>query len=192
MSTEPPELAISVRQPWAWALVHAGKHLENRTAGALRFMLARLKHGPLCIHASLGMTKREYERARDFMISRKLVAEADFPRPCDLPRGAIVGQVIFDHVVSSSASPWWIGPRALVFRDAEAWTAPIACAGELGFFEWQPSAATYAVNETGLDKTKPWMSAWPDRFHPFAKAEGHIIKATPAETADLFKEQTPK
>jgi hypothetical protein len=38
--------AITVRQPWAWAIVHGGKDVENRTrniAGAYR--------GPVAIHA---------------------------------------------------------------------------------------------------------------------------------------------
>lgn len=26
-----PHLALSVRQPWAWAIIHAGKDIENRT-----------------------------------------------------------------------------------------------------------------------------------------------------------------
>jgi hypothetical protein len=34
-----PRLAISVRQPWAWAIIHGGKPLENRTAGAIKFMV---------------------------------------------------------------------------------------------------------------------------------------------------------
>ena len=38
--------AISVQQPWAWAILHAGKNLENRQV--------RFKYrGPLLIHAPL-------------------------------------------------------------------------------------------------------------------------------------------
>lgn len=40
--------AITIRQPWAWAIVHGGKDVENRTrniAGAYR--------GPVAIHAGL-------------------------------------------------------------------------------------------------------------------------------------------
>lgn len=40
--------AITVRQPWAWAIVHGGKDVENRTrniAGGYR--------GPVAIHAGL-------------------------------------------------------------------------------------------------------------------------------------------
>ena len=45
-----PRLAISVRQPWAWAIVHGGKDIENRDWKAsnpgLRF------RGAVAIHAS--------------------------------------------------------------------------------------------------------------------------------------------
>jgi len=42
-----PLRAITVRQPWAWAIIHGGKDVENRTrniAGAYR--------GPVAIHAA--------------------------------------------------------------------------------------------------------------------------------------------
>ncbi len=29
-------LAISIRQPWAWAVIRAGKDVENRTEGAAK------------------------------------------------------------------------------------------------------------------------------------------------------------
>ena len=36
MSGKPfPTQAFSVRQPWAWAILHAGKDVENRSAAAL-------------------------------------------------------------------------------------------------------------------------------------------------------------
>lgn len=34
--TELPPLALSVRQPWAWAIIYAGKDIENRLWGASR------------------------------------------------------------------------------------------------------------------------------------------------------------
>ncbi|WP_409188395.1 hypothetical protein [Bradyrhizobium sp. RDM4] len=33
-----PEFALSVRQPWAWAIIHGGKDVENRSAPAVRNM----------------------------------------------------------------------------------------------------------------------------------------------------------
>jgi hypothetical protein len=36
--------ALSIQQPWAWAIIHAGKRVENRT-WSTRF------RGPFFIHA---------------------------------------------------------------------------------------------------------------------------------------------
>lgn len=33
-----PDLALSVRQPWAWAIIHAGKDVENRGVMSIRHM----------------------------------------------------------------------------------------------------------------------------------------------------------
>ena len=43
--------AITVRQPWAWAIVHGGKTIENRA-------LAWSYRGPLAIHAGLRWSER--------------------------------------------------------------------------------------------------------------------------------------
>jgi len=51
--------AISIRQPWAWLIVHAGKDIENRT-WATRY------RGPVLIHAAKGMTREEWEDAWTF------------------------------------------------------------------------------------------------------------------------------
>lgn len=39
--------AITVRQPWAWAIIHAGKDVENRTRNIVGDY-----RGPLAIHSS--------------------------------------------------------------------------------------------------------------------------------------------
>lgn len=40
--------ALTVRQPWAWAIIHGGKDIENRTRN-----LAGSYRGPVAIHAGL-------------------------------------------------------------------------------------------------------------------------------------------
>lgn len=45
--------ALSIRQPWAWLILHAGKDIENRT-------WQTYQRGWFAIHASKGMTRREY------------------------------------------------------------------------------------------------------------------------------------
>lgn len=127
-----PDIALSVRQPWAWAIVHAGKDIENRSSAAVAKggMIAGRR---IAIHASKGMTRAEYESAREFM--REIGVTC--PPPAVLLRGGIIGSVLVTDIVRASASAWWMGPRGLVLAAAEACDF-IPAVGALGFFKWQP------------------------------------------------------
>ncbi|MBS4017470.1 MAG: hypothetical protein KGZ68_04450 [Dechloromonas sp.] len=78
-----PQLALSVRQPWAWALIYGGKDVENRSPRALKFMSFCKALDRLTIHASKGMTKDEYDAAAEFMAGIGVVC----PPPGELLRG---------------------------------------------------------------------------------------------------------
>ena len=149
-----PRLALSVRQPWAWAIIHGGKDIENRDwrrpNPGLNF------RGEVAIHASSGMTRREYEDAADAIID--IIGRC--PAPHELVRGGIIGMVTVVDVVrkaecpapsgrlperesegaSNNPSPWFFGPVGLVLRDPVA-CAPVPAKGALGFFEWHATAA---------------------------------------------------
>jgi len=141
-----PNIALSVRQPWAWAIIHAGKDIENRSTYAVT--KGGFEPKRICIHASKGMTKDEYEAARDFMAT----LDVECPRPDDLIRGAIIGMVTVTAVVNDHSSPWFFGPRGLVLTDPVA-IEPIPASGALGYFKWQ---------ETGAPTDPlPWMINWP-------------------------------
>lgn len=142
--------ALSIRQPWAWAIVHAGKDIENRDwkpgNPGLRF------RGPFLIHASGGMTRGEYEDALDTMHGISLTSlfptGLTLPGIGDLPRGGIVGKAEIVDVVTQSGSDWFFGPIGLVIANVRALPfAPLK--GQLGFFDvpdnfWTTSAAPRA------------------------------------------------
>lgn len=130
--TELPRLALSVRQPWAWAIIHAGKDIENRSWQAVNHGL-RVR-GRIAIHAAKGLARCEYEDASEFMASIGVKC----PPPADLLRGGIVGSVEVIDVVKDSDSRWFFGPRGLVLRDPHACDF-IPSIGALGYFEWQPA-----------------------------------------------------
>lgn len=142
-----PKLALSVRQPWAWAIIHAGKDIENRS-WALRgrhpspnAKMARTV-GRVAIHASSGMTRDEYEDAADTIES--IVGKANAcPAPALLVRGGIIGTVEVVDVVEDSRSPWFFGPVGLVLRNPVA-CEPVATKGALGFFEWRSADGLFA------------------------------------------------
>lgn len=119
-------IALSIRQPWAWLIVHAGKDIENRT-WPTRF------RGRFLVHASKGMTHAEYEAACDhlWLHGGPAIEPPDFHA---LERGGIVGSVELVDCVRGSASPWFIGPFGFALRDPKPMTF-VPLLGQLGFFD---------------------------------------------------------
>lgn len=157
-----PQMALSVRQPWAWAICHAGKQHENRSWGSWNHHLKRFR-GPLAIHASSGMTRTEYQEAADFMV--KIGREC--PPAGDLIRGAIVCTVEVTGWVRTSHNPWFMGPGALVLERLQV-IDPIPCSGALGYFEWR---------EMLTDAVAPplkWMLP-KQQDHPTDEPQGRLL-----------------
>ena len=125
-----PAKALSVRQPWAWAIMFAGKDIENRSWQAVNHGLA--VRGAIALHAAKGMTRHEYEDAASFMASIGVTC----PPAIDLCRGAVIGTVDVIDVVKDHPSPWFFGPRGLVLQSPKPFV-PTPVSGALGYFEWQ-------------------------------------------------------
>ena len=122
--SRPPidSLVISVRQPWAWLIIHAGKDIENRN-------WSTKVRGRVLIHAAKGMTADEYAHVGDFLRGSG-VALPDYK---DLQRGGVIGSVEIVDCVTESNSPWFFGRYGFVLRDPQ----PLPfypCRGQLGFF----------------------------------------------------------
>jgi len=120
--------AISIRQPWAWLILHAGKDIENRTwhTGF---------RGRVLIHASKGCTRKEFDDAMNWItLNADLPLDFVEPKFEDLPRGGIVGEVTITDCVKESASPWWMGPVGFVLQNPKALEFQ-PCKGALGFFD---------------------------------------------------------
>ncbi|MDR7109249.1 ASCH domain-containing protein [Pseudomonas frederiksbergensis] len=115
--------ALSIRQPWAWLIVHGGKDVENRSW--------HTKHrGRFLIHAAQGMTRNEFTQALLFCSERGL----PMPDRDDMQRGGIIGSVELVDSVDHSDSPWYMGEKGFVLRDPKPLPfAPLK--GRLNFFE---------------------------------------------------------
>ncbi len=155
--------AISIRQPWAWAICHAGKRVENRD-----WRHAPSYRGPLLIHAAKGCTIAEFDdTAESILCARGILAKPELPELHDLPRGAIVARVrlvavarngIGGHRWSCPCSdggactlcgeplpttrrcpkpdPWAVpGCLGLILADVVPLATPVPFKGALGFFE---------------------------------------------------------
>lgn len=156
--------ALSVRQPWAWAIIYAGKNIENRSWQAVNHGLRQ--RGRIAIHASKGMTRYEYEEANNTIC--KITGRVHIPAARDLLRGGIIGSVEVIDVVSESDSPWFFGPRGLVLRNPIACDL-VPCVGALGYFKWTPGAVDVPVARWMLPaeavKASPSRSSPPDLFN---------------------------
>lgn len=117
--------ALSIHQPWAWAIMHAGKTIENRTW--------RTSHrGPLLIHAS--KSRASYNRwAADW----STVFDCHLPPWSSLPAGAIVGTVdVVDCVrFTSGLGLWGEGPWCWVLEGPQVFEVPVAYRGGQMLFE---------------------------------------------------------
>ena len=131
--------ALTVRQPWAWAIMIA-KPVENRSR--------RFHHrGPLLIHASQQEETDMVDQVLE-MIADETGTAVSLLRNAyrqQAARGAIIGAVTVTDCVSEHPSRWFAGPHALVLeRPQRAWQ-PVHCRGQLGL--WQPPADVLAALE---------------------------------------------
>src|SRR2546425_7801682 len=112
-------VALSVRQPLAWAILFAGKDMENRTWRS-RYQ------GRVILHASRTMDEAGV----------KYLREAGFQVPEALPMGAYVGEVTITECrpLAEGASRWAFGPWCYTLERPVAYQTPIPGRGRLGFY----------------------------------------------------------
>jgi hypothetical protein len=127
--------ALTVRNPWAWAIVHGGKDVENRAqTWGYRGMLA--------IHAGAGWSR---EGELDLRCGRAYNAAAGQP---PFVFGAIIGVANLIDVhrategccVSQWADASYNGSKAthLVLTDRQALRQPVPAKGVLGLWQIGP------------------------------------------------------
>jgi hypothetical protein len=134
------QFALSIRQPWAWAIIHAGKDIENRS------WLTTFR-GRFFIHAAKGLTRSEYD---DFIAFTGFTGDrfrfvfpggVACPPAEELQRGGIIGEAELIDCVREHSSPWFIGKYGFVLRNARPLPfRPLR--GELGFFVVEPEVQT--------------------------------------------------
>jgi hypothetical protein len=119
---------LSIRQPYAWLVVHGIKDIENRS-------WRTNYRGPLLIHASANLVDLTTDEIEDCQSQSGI----RMPEENEYQTGGVVGLVDVVDCVRRHASPWKHGPswgwvlsnaRLLKFRE---------CKGAVGFFypEWK-------------------------------------------------------
>lgn len=130
--------ALSLRQPWAWAVLH-GKWIENRKWNTTF-------RGRFYVHASLGMTHGEYDACAEFC---DRAAGLTLPPFDGLLRGGIVGESRLVEVLWPAAN---VGPWSLEgqygFQLEDSCIVPfVPCSGRLGFFNLPGSVLSRIESE---------------------------------------------
>lgn len=150
---------LSGRQPWWWAILNAGKKVENR-------VWSTKYRGPILLHAAIGCTRHEYEDAVSWMVSRGLarsplftlgamesialqVANVDpdslplVPSLREMQRGGIVGRARIVDVLPPATdgrprAAWHMHDQfGFVLADVEP-VPFVPCRGMLGLFNPAP------------------------------------------------------
>lgn len=132
MIQESKSIALSIRQPWAYLIIHAAKDVENRD-WPTRY------RGRVLIHAGKTMTRADYGACALFCSA---LPEGTFPADFWFPTfeelkgqcGGIVGAMHIADCVTESKSPWFCGQYGFVIDGATS--LPFQpCKGALGFFK---------------------------------------------------------
>jgi hypothetical protein len=120
--------ALTIRQPWAFAILHLEKDVENR-------VWRTHYRGPLLIHAAI-----HHEHQPRELLAKYMSRPPSQENLNELPRGCVVGTAELFDCVKNAKSRW---------ADRGAWhwllrnvrpIRPVECTGRLGL--WTPSAAT--------------------------------------------------
>ena len=114
--------SLSIKQPWAWAIVYGGKDIENRT-WPTKF------RGRFLIHSS-----KEFDRDGFMFMFSNLNRLGLTSLPLYFKQGGVIGSVDLIDCVQNSDSIWFGGPYGFVLRNPEA-MAFKPCKGTLGFFD---------------------------------------------------------
>jgi hypothetical protein len=100
--------ALSIHQPWAWAIAKGLKDIENRT-------WRTHYRGPLLIHA----TGDKPEQSDCALVARQCRRRGEpVPDFDQLPRGGIVGVCELVNCVTEHNSEWFGGPYGFVLQRA--------------------------------------------------------------------------
>lgn len=117
--------AITLYQPWATCVALHGKNLENRTWNPPAALIGKR----IAIHAGKKFDVGIFWRLRSSGMIPPNSCERDFPLGCVVATAKITG------VISSSDSPWFLGPLAWTLTDVRAFSKPIQAVGKMGIWE---------------------------------------------------------
>lgn len=120
---------LSVKQPWAWAIISGGKDVENR-GRPTKF------RGRLYIHASKAEAPDEVDEMCELAAEEKGVEPARIRARYEREQafGKVIGSVEIVACRDESDSRWFVGPYGFELRKPRRLEEPIDLSGGLGIF----------------------------------------------------------
>lgn len=119
--------AISIRPPWAWAILHAGKDIENRT------WKTKIR-GTIAVHASQTMSRPYYEASLKEI--KKIAPDVHVPTYDAMVRGAIIGIVEVVGCEEHTKSKWQVRDHyGFLLANPRVLQKAIPCNGRLSFWD---------------------------------------------------------
>lgn len=151
--------ALSFSQPWLWAVLHAGKHVENRPWAPPISMIEQR----IALHAAASWDAAPKYPSKGDLHSVQLrtpigcLLAYGFEPPSRralYETGVIVATAVIDRVVTEDRTlptdqkRWFFGPFGWILRDIRLLTTPVVATGKLGLWEVLPDARD-AIFATG-------------------------------------------
>jgi len=123
---------LSIHAPWSWAILNAGKNIENRSRPTSY-------RGPLLIHASKSRTSYDGFTPDSW----RSEFDCELPEWDDLVKGAIVGVVDlvgcfrFDPTkpINEMYAKWSEGPYCWILSNPRSFAEPILYRGQQNIFK---------------------------------------------------------
>ncbi len=158
--------ALSIQQPWAWAITDLDKRVENRSR-------ATSYRGGFWIH-----TSKQYDNQGEHALISALTDAEGEVWDCtdDFDKGAVVGWAdLYDCCepgvpfgLPEGSERWTVGRHLYLLRDVIKFAHPVPAKGALGFFKLPPEVEARCQKE--LKMAKDAKSKKPGK--PAAKSPG--------------------
>ena len=149
--------AITVKQPWAWAIAHGGKPVENRGNN-----LRCVKPGEVfAIHAGKGWDSGAGQQIAN-------ITDEEFAYTDEKKATGIIALARFGGNVVEHDSPYFTGPIGWVLDERNPLTKPLPINGKQG--PWELDNALL-LRHLGLQ----WNQTKMDQWQLSRKADGHVV-----------------
>lgn len=119
---------LSIRQPWAWCVIHARKDVENRDWYSHY-------RGELLIHTGKTIDRQGFDAIKSIMGHVSIGDVLTNPNPI-IKTGGIIGKVNMIDCVRNHDSKWFFGEYGFVFENPVP-VPFIPLKGQLGMFNYE-------------------------------------------------------